>query len=67
MKEGSVRMPTRLGILVLVALVVAHAALFGFALSGHLSVAVVAGMLLLVFALKYAWLRRRREGRNPRV
>ena len=48
-----------IGILVVVALIVAHAAFFGLAFRGHRSVALVAGMLGLV-ALKFMWWRLRR-------
>jgi hypothetical protein len=51
---------TWIGILVVIVLVAAHAtALLGLAFRGHLSVALVAGMLGLV-ALKYTWWRLRR-------
>jgi hypothetical protein len=51
--------PVWVGILVVVVLIVAHAALFGLAFRGHLSVALVAGMLGLL-ALKFMWLKLRR-------
>jgi hypothetical protein len=51
--------PTWIGILLVVALIVAHAALFGFVFRGHLPVALAAGMLGLV-ALKFIWWKLRR-------
>jgi hypothetical protein len=46
-------------VLAMVVLLAAHAALFGLAFGGHLSVGLVAGMLGLV-ALKVMWWKRRR-------
>jgi hypothetical protein len=59
MKTHKLHAPMWIGILVVIVLVAAHAALLGFAFRGHLSVALLAGMLGLV-ALKYTWWRLRR-------
>jgi uncharacterized membrane protein len=55
------RLPARTtpALLAIVVLVAAHAALFGFALQSHLSVALVAGLVGLL-GLKYVWWRFRR-------
>jgi hypothetical protein len=51
--------PTWIGIVVVVALIVTHAALFGFAFRGHLFMALIASMLGLA-ALKFIWWKLRR-------
>jgi hypothetical protein len=58
-KTHKLHAPAWIGILVVAALVAAHAALLGFAFRGHLSVVLAAGVLGL-FALKYLWWRLRR-------
>ena len=60
MKAHKLHAPIWVGILVLMVLVAAHVALLGFAFRGHLSVALVAGVLGLV-AVKYMWWRLRRR------
>jgi hypothetical protein len=55
---------TWIGILIVVALIVGHVALFGFAVGGHLSVALAAGVLGLV-ALKVVWWKLRRRSWDP--